>query len=94
MPTSITAVTAEALAAYGGPQRAAAGAGPAGQYEHARRQLVRHGGAVTVELSADARATLIAVQSAASGPPGAPAAQPAGPPRPFEPPGSRIDLTV
>jgi hypothetical protein len=56
--------------------------------------MARHGGAVTVELSADARATLIAVQSAASGPPGAPGARPSGAPPPFDPPGSRIDLTV
>jgi hypothetical protein len=96
--TTISAAAMQALAAYGGPPRAGAGAGgpyPAGE---AKRETVRHGAGVSVELSADARASLIAVQSAASWPglsagPAA-AAGAAGTSGAYELPGSRLNLSI
>jgi hypothetical protein len=75
------------------PTRASTATADAFQQE--RRETVRHGTGVTVELSADARATLIAVQRAASDTtttqevPSAP-----DPTTPYEVPGSRLNLSV
>jgi len=96
--TTISAAAMQALAAYGGPPRV--GAGAAGPYPagEAKRETVRHGAGVSVELSADARASLIAVQSAASWPglsagPAA-AAGAAGTSGAYELPGSRLNLSI
>ena len=95
MATPITAATAQALAAYGGLPRASTSVGNQTAFEQERRETVHHGKGVTVELSADARATLIAVQSAASDGATAPRPNPTpDPAMPYEAPGSRLNLSV
>ena len=99
MATQINAAAMQALAAYGGSQRPGAPTpAPASQgqsFEDARRQTVRQAQGVTVELSQDARATLIAIQSAASDGSGSTIASSArSGTGTYEAPGGRLDLSV